>query len=358
MVTALTPGVASCRVGRPARRRDVHRGVPDRHGVHPQPRRGHVARQRNAAARTAVRRPVDRGVDAQRLGDLPDAGGRPARRHDVVRRRRGVHVDHAVRGQLPGHPDARRTGRRSARSARSAAGSSTPTARPSITELAHRAVSVPLEDIRKCAKTILICSGPPKHDATLAALRGGLAKLLVCDIDCARWLIGPMNRYSTRSEVKMKATRRVLHKLSVCAAAAGLTLTAGCAGAGSLGASDNEVTIALVSNSQMTDAQKLSSEFEKDEPRHQAEVHLAVGEPGAREDHHVDRDGRQSVRRRDDQQLRDPAVGQGRLAAATSRTTRRTRRATTRTTSSRRCGSRCPTRATCTRSRSTASRRS
>src|ERR1700712_1276761 len=69
-----------------------------------------------------------------------------------------------------------------------------------------------------------------------------------------------------RRGVKMKATRRVLHKLSVCTAAAGLLLTAGCSGAGSLGASDNEVTIALVSNSQMTDAQKLSPEFEKANP--------------------------------------------------------------------------------------------
>ena len=64
----------------------------------------------------------------------------------------------------------------------------------------------------------------------------------------------------------MRTTRRVLHKLSACVAAAGLVLTAGCAGAGSLGASDNEVTIALVSNSQMADAQKLSSEFEKENP--------------------------------------------------------------------------------------------
>ena len=37
----------------------------------------------------------------------------------------------------------------------------------------------------------------------------------------------------------------------------------GCAGAGSLGASENEVTIAMVSNSQMTDARELSAEFEK-----------------------------------------------------------------------------------------------
>ena len=61
-------------------------------------------------------------------------------------------------------------------------------------------------------------------------------------------------------------TRRVLHRLSAGVAAVGLVLTAGCAGAGSLGGSDNEVTIALVSNSQMTDAQKLSTEFEKDNP--------------------------------------------------------------------------------------------
>ena len=59
---------------------------------------------------------------------------------------------------------------------------------------------------------------------------------------------------------------KALKRWAACAAVAGLTLTAGCAGAGSLGASDNEVTIALVSNSQMTDAQKLSSEFEKANP--------------------------------------------------------------------------------------------
>ena len=49
----------------------------------------------------------------------------------------------------------------------------------------------------------------------------------------------------------------------------------------------------MVSNSQMTDAQKLSSEFEKENPGIEAEVHLAVGEPGAREDHDVHRHGRQ-----------------------------------------------------------------
>src|SRR3954470_17198413 len=59
---------------------------------------------------------------------------------------------------------------------------------------------------------------------------------------------------------------RSLQRIGACIAAAGLVVTSGCAGAGSLGASANEVTIALVSNSQMTDAQKLSSEFEKENP--------------------------------------------------------------------------------------------
>jgi deoxyribonucleoside regulator len=60
---------------------------------------------------------------------------------------------------------------------------------PVDTELQQRAVSVPLEDIRACEKTILISSGASKHAATLGALRGRLARLLVCDIDCARWLL-------------------------------------------------------------------------------------------------------------------------------------------------------------------------
>ena len=64
----------------------------------------------------------------------------------------------------------------------------------------------------------------------------------------------------------MLAIRRTLHRLALCAAEAGLTLTAGCAGAGSLGSSGNEVTIAMVSNSQMTDAMELSSEFEAQNP--------------------------------------------------------------------------------------------
>jgi deoxyribonucleoside regulator len=60
---------------------------------------------------------------------------------------------------------------------------------PVDTELQQRAVSVPLEDIRRCTKTILIASGEAKYRAALGALRGELARLLVCDIDCARWLL-------------------------------------------------------------------------------------------------------------------------------------------------------------------------
>lgn len=61
--------------------------------------------------------------------------------------------------------------------------------KPVNTELQQRAVSVPLEDIKACQKTILIASGAAKHHAALGALRGKLARLLVCDIDCARWLL-------------------------------------------------------------------------------------------------------------------------------------------------------------------------
>lgn len=60
---------------------------------------------------------------------------------------------------------------------------------PVETELLHRVISVPLEDVRACVKTILIASGATKHAAALGALRGGLARFLVCDIDCARWLL-------------------------------------------------------------------------------------------------------------------------------------------------------------------------
>ncbi|MFD6857380.1 ABC transporter substrate-binding protein [Rhodococcus sp. NPDC060090] len=54
-------------------------------------------------------------------------------------------------------------------------------------------------------------------------------------------------------------------KLVAGAGALCLALT-GCAGAGSIGASDRTVTIAMVSNSQMTDARALSSQFEAENP--------------------------------------------------------------------------------------------
>ncbi|MEV0948704.1 sugar-binding domain-containing protein [Rhodococcus sp. NPDC049939] len=56
-------------------------------------------------------------------------------------------------------------------------------------ELDERAMSVPLEDIRACEGSILITGGATKYQAALGALRGGLAKMLVCDIGCARWLL-------------------------------------------------------------------------------------------------------------------------------------------------------------------------
>jgi len=62
-------------------------------------------------------------------------------------------------------------------------------------------------------------------------------------------------------------TRKVMRKLAACTAAIGLTFAAGCSGAGSLGSSGGEiVTIAMVSNSQMTDAIALSSKFEAENP--------------------------------------------------------------------------------------------
>ena len=188
VATALAPGVASCRVGRATRRRDVHRRLPDRHGVHPQPLRRRVAGQHDPSARPALRRPVDRRLDAQRLGDLADARGGPARRHDDVRRRCGVDLDHAVRGQLHRHRGCS-TSCISLGAVGEIGGRFFDAEGTAVdTELQQRAISVPLDDIRACEKTILISSGATKHEATLGAL-GGLAKLLVCDIDCARWLL-------------------------------------------------------------------------------------------------------------------------------------------------------------------------
>jgi sorbitol/mannitol transport system substrate-binding protein len=60
-------------------------------------------------------------------------------------------------------------------------------------------------------------------------------------------------------------TRHALRTSVAVASALCLTLS-GCAGAGSFGASGGTVTIAMVSNSQMTDAQKLSKKFEAQNP--------------------------------------------------------------------------------------------
>ncbi|WP_099023586.1 ABC transporter substrate-binding protein [Mycolicibacterium palauense] len=49
-------------------------------------------------------------------------------------------------------------------------------------------------------------------------------------------------------------------------AAVGLLFTSGCAGAGSIGTSEDTVTIAMVSNSQMTDARSLADNFEQANP--------------------------------------------------------------------------------------------
>ncbi len=114
----------------------------------------------------------------------------------------------------------------------------------------------------------------------------------------------------------MKATR-ALRKLSVCTVALGLTLAAGCSGAGSLGASDNEVTIALVSNSQMTDAQKLSPEFEKANPPGIKLKFISLSENQARAK--ITMSTAMGGSQFDVAMISNfetPAVGQGRLASA------------------------------------------
>jgi DNA-binding transcriptional regulator LsrR (DeoR family) len=55
--------------------------------------------------------------------------------------------------------------------------------------LLARAISVPLDDVRSCAATVLVCGGQLKHEAMLGALNGRLAKELVTDIETARWLL-------------------------------------------------------------------------------------------------------------------------------------------------------------------------
>ncbi|MEU5841934.1 sugar-binding domain-containing protein [Rhodococcus sp. NPDC047139] len=56
-------------------------------------------------------------------------------------------------------------------------------------DLESRTMSVPLDDVRSCPGTLLITGGQSKHRAALGVLRGGLAKMLVCDISCARYLL-------------------------------------------------------------------------------------------------------------------------------------------------------------------------
>lgn len=55
--------------------------------------------------------------------------------------------------------------------------------------LLARAISVPLDDVRRCAASVLVCGGQLKHEAMLGALNGRLAKELVTDIETARWLL-------------------------------------------------------------------------------------------------------------------------------------------------------------------------
>ncbi|MGV0794397.1 sugar-binding transcriptional regulator [Mycolicibacterium sp. XJ1819] len=57
------------------------------------------------------------------------------------------------------------------------------------TELADRAVSARLEDIRDCPAAILVTGGAAKYEAALGALRGGFARYLVCDSRCAHWFL-------------------------------------------------------------------------------------------------------------------------------------------------------------------------
>ena len=59
---------------------------------------------------------------------------------------------------------------------------------------------------------------------------------------------------------------KALKRLGACVAVAGVVLTAACAGAGSIGATSQTVTIAMVSNSQMTDARSLAYKFEQANP--------------------------------------------------------------------------------------------
>lgn len=55
--------------------------------------------------------------------------------------------------------------------------------------LPERTVSVSLDAVKSCDQTILISGGTHKRQAVLGALRGGLANVLVTDVECAQWLL-------------------------------------------------------------------------------------------------------------------------------------------------------------------------
>ncbi|QIS11295.1 sugar-binding transcriptional regulator [Nocardia arthritidis] len=54
--------------------------------------------------------------------------------------------------------------------------------------LSARTIGVSLAAVRDCRTSVLVSGGVAKHEAVLGALNGGLAKVLVTDVECARWL--------------------------------------------------------------------------------------------------------------------------------------------------------------------------
>jgi len=51
-----------------------------------------------------------------------------------------------------------------------------------------------------------------------------------------------------------------------------ILILSGCSGAGSLGAGENTISVAMVANAQMTDAEKLATEFQAENPGHALQV--------------------------------------------------------------------------------------
>ena len=121
---------------------------------------------------------ISRTLEAGRRADV-----------DAVRRRCGLDRRRHCSKAASSTPGCSTNSCRSVRSARSAVGSSTPTARRSTPNCSSVRFRFRSKTSEACQKTILISSGAAKHHATLGALRGKLARLLVCDIDCARWLL-------------------------------------------------------------------------------------------------------------------------------------------------------------------------